>query len=96
MMVHRSGALILMAVLLLAMAAGPASAPAASRGSHDHAGVTGMLALLAVTGTIVFVAGTCMLIMKLLSRTQDRDVLSGVEAGSMGLSLGLMRLAEIV
>lgn len=44
MMVHRSGALILMAVLLLAMAAGPASAPAASRwlprsrGSHRDAG----------------------------------------------------------
>jgi hypothetical protein len=52
--------------------------------------------VLGATGTIVFIAGTGILISKLLSRHSNRDVLSGVEAGSMGLSVGLMGLAAFV
>jgi hypothetical protein len=92
MMIHRSGGLILMAVLLLAMETGRAGT-SLRRSAHDHGGATGMLAVLAVTGTIVFIAGTGILTSKLLRRNSNRDVLTGVEAGSMGLSVGLMGLA---
>ncbi len=94
MSIHRSGALLLMAVLLAAMEIGPGAA-SPTRGSHGHAGASGILAVLAVGGTIVFTAGTVILIRKLVTRTGDRDLLSGAEAGLMGLSLGLMGLAAI-